>query len=84
MPICMQEILKNVWITVCIWLLSEKEIWKNLVTELYCENNPGDGESKFPVTAWFDDNSIPDALYVDQSSWSYGGKTITIEFQKAE
>lgn len=25
--------LKNVWITVCIWLLSEKEIWKNLVTE---------------------------------------------------
>ena len=29
----MQEILKNVWITVCIWLLSEKEIWKNLVTE---------------------------------------------------
>lgn len=33
MPICMQEILKNVWITVCIWLLSEKEIWKNLVTE---------------------------------------------------
>ena len=54
------------------------------LTELYCENNPGDGESKFPVTAWFDDNSIPDALYVDQSSWSYGGKTITIEFQKAE
>ena len=53
-------------------------------TEVYCENNPGDGESKFPVTAWFDDNSIPDALYVDQSSWSYGGKTITIEFQKAE
>ena len=54
------------------------------LTVLDCGNNPGDGESKFPVTAWFDDNSIPDALYVDQSSWSYGGKTITVEFQKAE
>ena len=35
MPICMQEILKNVWITVCIWLLSEKRDMEEL----------GDGET---------------------------------------
>lgn len=50
---------------------------------LSCNNNPGDGESKFPITAWFDNQSIPDALLY-QSSWEYDGKTITIDFRKAE
>ena len=49
---------------------------------LSCDNNPGDGESTFPVTAWFD--TKPENLTVNQTSWTYGGKTITIDFQKAE
>ncbi len=52
-----------------------------LVT-LSCDNNPGDGESKFPITAWFD--TKPENLTVSQTSWTYGGKTITIDFRKAE
>ena len=52
------------------------------LTFLECEDNPGDGVSKFPVTAWFD--TKPDNLTVSQTSWSYDGATITIEFQKAE
>ena len=52
------------------------------LTTLFCDDNPGDGESKFPVTAWFD--TKPDNLTVRQTSWEYGDKTITIEFQKAE
>lgn len=53
------------------------------LTQMYCDNNPGDGESTFPVKAWFDNQSIPDALLY-QSSWEYDGKTITIDFRKAE
>ena len=52
------------------------------LTYLFCDDNPGDGESKFPVTAWFD--TKPDNLTVRPTSWTYDGKTITIEFQKAE
>ena len=65
--------------------LTELDVNANTaLTLLQCENNPGDGESKFPITAWFDNQSIPDALYVYQSSWTYGGATITIDFRKAE
>ena len=49
---------------------------------LSCDNNPGDGESKFPITAWFD--TKPENLTVSQTSWTYGGATITIDFRKAE
>ena len=52
------------------------------LTTLWCADNPGDGESKFPITAWFD--TKPENLAVSQTSWTYGGATITIEFQKAE
>ena len=52
------------------------------LTQLTCKDNPGDGESTFPVTAWFD--TKPENLTVNQTSWTYGGKTITINFQKAE
>ncbi|OUN56794.1 hypothetical protein B5G16_11570 [Alistipes sp. An66] len=51
---------------------------------LSCENNPGDGVSTFPVKAWFDNDTKPDNLELDKEQWTYGGKTITIDFQKAE
>ena len=54
------------------------------LTFLECEDNPGDGVSTFPVTAWFDNDTKPDNLEIYQEQWTYGGKTITIEFQKAE
>ena len=54
------------------------------LTQLWCEDNPGDGVSTFPVTAWFDNDTKPDNLEIYQEQWTYGGKTITIEFQKAE
>ena len=52
------------------------------LTELDCANNPGDGESTFPVTAWFD--TKPENLTVSQTSWTYGGKAITIDFRNGE
>ncbi|HIY15663.1 MAG TPA: leucine-rich repeat domain-containing protein [Candidatus Alistipes cottocaccae] len=54
------------------------------LTWLSCKDNPGDGESTFPVTAWFDNETVPAGLNVYSSSWTYGGKTITIDFRKAE
>ena len=50
----------------------------------YCYDNPGDGESKFPVTAWFDNETVPEGLDVDKLEWTYNGKTITVDYQKAE
>ena len=50
---------------------------------LYCSENPGDGVSKFPVTAWFDNADVPGSLRVPKSSWLYNGNTIAIDFQKA-
>ena len=46
---------------------------------LFCSGNPGNG-SIFPVTAWFDDNSIPSGF--STGSWEYDGNTITITYQK--
>ena len=54
------------------------------LTWLSCENNPGDGVSTFPVTAWFDNETVPAGLNVHSSSWRYDGKSITIDFRKAE
>ena len=54
------------------------------LTQLYCSYNPGDGVSSFPVTAWFDNETVPAGLDVYASSWTYDGKTITIDFRKAE
>jgi hypothetical protein len=48
-------------------------------------DNPGDGTSKFPVKAWFDNNSIPEyfPLPSDRNgSWPWDGKTITVEYYK--
>ena len=62
------------------------------LTELCCYDNPGDGESLFPVTAWFDNNNIPGNMQfkfysweeTDGKTWNYDGKTIRIDFRKAE
>ena len=54
------------------------------LTWLSCENNPGDRESKFPITAWFDNDTKPDNLEIYQGQWTYDGKTITIDYRKAE
>ena len=63
--------------------LTSLDVRANTALEtLSCDNNPGDGESKFPITAWFD--TKPENLTVSQTSWTYGGKTITIDFRKAE
>ena len=65
--------------------LTSLDISRNTVlTELSCSDNPGDGESTFPVTVWFDNETVPEGLKVYSSSWTYGGKTITIDFRKAE
>ena len=65
--------------------LTSLDISRNTVlTELSCSDNPGDGESTFPVTVWFDNETEPAGLKVYSSSWTYGGKTITIDFRKAE
>ena len=63
--------------------LTELDISRNTVlNNLNCSYNPGDGISKFPITAWFD--TKPENLTVNQTSWTYGGVTITIDFRKAE
>ncbi len=51
------------------------------LTELECEDNPGDGESTFPLTVWndFNPNNIFD--YFSKKTWEYGGKTITIQYE---
>ena len=54
------------------------------LTTLRCSNNPGDGVSSFPITAWFDNNTKPSNLELDEEQWTYGGKTISIDFRKAE
>ena len=65
--------------------LTSLDISRNTaLTGLWCFNNPGDGVSSFPVTAWFDNETVPAGLNVHSSSWWYDGKTITIDFRKAE
>ena len=54
------------------------------LTLLDCSYNPGDGVSSFPVTAWFDNETVPAGLDVYSSSWWYDDKSITIDFRKAE
>ena len=65
--------------------LTELDISRNTeLTTLWCFNNPGDGISSFPITAWFDNDTKPSNLELDEEQWTYGGKTITIDFRKAE
>ena len=65
--------------------LTELDLSRNTeLTELRCEYNPGDGISNFPITAWFDNETVPAGLNVYSSNWWYDDKTITIDFRKAE
>ena len=65
--------------------LTELDLSRNTeLTELRCEYNPGDGISNFPITAWFDNDTKPVDLELDEEQWKYDGKTITIDFRKAE
>ena len=54
------------------------------LTKFDCSYNPGDGVSSFPITAWFDNDTKPDNLEIDREQWTYDGKSITIDFRKAE
>ena len=51
------------------------------LTKFYCAGNPGNG-TIFPVTAWFDNGSIPDDF--TKYNWDYNGNTITISYIKKE
>jgi hypothetical protein len=55
------------------------------LTLFYCQGNPGDGISKFPIKAWFDANAIPSGEEYDftTDSWDFNGITITPEYEKA-
>ena len=65
--------------------LTELDVSRNTaLTQLYCSYNPGDGVSSFPITAWFDNDTKPDNLEIDREQWTYDGKSITIDFRKAE
>ena len=65
--------------------LTELDVSRNTaLTDLRCEYNPGDGVSSFPITAWFDNETVPAGLNIFSSSWWYDDKTITIDFRKAE
>lgn len=63
--------------------LAELDISKNReLTQLYCDHNPGDG-TVFPVTAWFGNDNIPN-YFGPRGSWEINGKTITVDYRKAE
>ena len=65
--------------------LTELDVSRNTaLTDLRCEYNPGDGVSSFPITAWFDNKTVPAGLNIFSSSWWYDDKNITIDFRKAE
>ncbi len=83
---------KLTYLKCCDNKLTSLDVSKNIkLEELYCYGNPGDGESLFPVTAWFDNNNIPGNMKFNYSyddsdgkTWDYDGKTISIDFRKAE
>ena len=64
--------------------LKELDISRNTeLTALHCHDNPGDGNSVFPLTVWGDQAEKPGSLYVYQSGWWYNDKYITIQYQTA-
>ena len=69
---CTNNELTSLDVSNCGWLWS-----------LLCEGNPGDG-SVFPVTAWFDNDSISEELVDYSTDWLHDGKKITIDFRKTK
>ena len=51
------------------------------LTGLSYYNNPGNG-TVFPVTAWFDNNSIPLYIYISDEAWIFNGNQIIAEYIK--
>ena len=70
---CTNNELTSLDVSNCGWL------W-----QLLCEGNPGDGQSLFPVTAWFDNDSISEELVDYSTDWLHDGKKITIDFRKTK
>ena len=51
------------------------------LTYFNCSGNPGKS-GKFTVTAWFDNNDVPEDFTT--GSWNSNGQTVEIEYVKAE
>ncbi len=92
--ICNNNLLEELNVLGCtaltqLWcnnnLLKKLDILENIaLTDLNCMSNPGDGVSKFPVTAWFDDIAdIPSGSNFTKSSWMYDGipTPITVDYR---
>ncbi len=59
-------------------LLTSLDISSNLKLErMNCRSNPGDGVSRFPVRAWFDNRAIP--IDFTSGEWGYS-PTIAINY----
>ncbi len=91
------DVTKNIALTSlsCAYnQITSLDVSKNTeLTRLCCYSNPGDGQNLFPVTAWFDNNHIPEYMKLNtddsdenQTNWIFGTdqNTITIDFRKAE
>lgn len=67
-------------------LLTGLDISKNReLNYLMCERNPGNGFSTFPIMAWFDNETQPESLSINYSSWTYNARwDVAIDFQKVE
>jgi len=69
--------------------LTSLDISKNTeLGYLSCHKNPGNG-TVFPVTAWFDNNTIPNSpdgkfMNPPDMAWYYNGKYIKVDFRKVE
>lgn len=50
-----------------------------LLEDLRCYDNPGDG-TKFNVAAWFGNDNIPADFEFSYQNWTYGDKTISLNF----
>ena len=50
-----------------------------LLVNFSCYNNPGDG-TEFNVAAWFGNDNIPADFEFSSQNWTYGDKTISLNF----
>lgn len=50
-----------------------------LLEDLSCYDNPGDG-TQFNVAAWFGNDNIPADFEFSSQNWTYGDKTISLNF----
>jgi hypothetical protein len=88
------DVSKNTELTI-LWCegnqLTVLDISKNsALINIAFHGNPGDGVSKFPVVAWFDNSSVPtgtapsgDSYNFTTSGWDYNGVAIAPDYQKA-